>query len=309
MSLQKRVQKKKVSIVMTAYNRKDQLRFTLETISNSIYLNLEIIVVDDASDEHERFDTEDRRTDYENKLYYELDVKVIRINKEDKTWINPCMSYNIGIKEATGDIIIIQNSEVCHIGDCILYVVNNLEKGDWLSLNCYGLGGFDQNSSLIFNFFTKTSSIYDYINTIHRDISSPIGGSVLFNDNPQGWLNHHRDFFTAYHYFGAIYREDLITKMDGGFCEEYKNGICLDDNDFIKYLIHTGFRFTTTQFRKDIPFVVHQYHRKCINLGDKFEHYHNINKHVFTNRMNKIRASLIIDIKVENYMPEPHLLC
>jgi len=295
---------KKVSIVMTAYNRKKQVLFTLETIKNSAYKNIEIIIVDDASDDAERLDNDAYRTPYENELYQTLSVLVIRINKEDKTWVNPCMSYNIGLRKASGDIIIIQNAEVCHIGDCISYVASHLKRDDWLTLNCYGLSGFEQNN-FVSELYHNNQSVFDYISKIHY---CKIGGSNLFINNPEGWLNHSQFFFTAYHYFGAIYRSDLIEKMGGGFCEEYQYGTCYDDNDFIKSLIHCRFRFTSTIFKSSNPFVIHQYHDKCNTFGKKFNEYHSINKAVFHKRMMEIGASIHIDIQQEQYMPLPVLL-
>ena len=66
---------KKISIVMTAYNRKKQLLFTLETINKSTYKNIEIIIVDDCSIDSERFDTEQYRNDYENSLFNKINIK------------------------------------------------------------------------------------------------------------------------------------------------------------------------------------------------------------------------------------------
>ena len=295
---------KKLSIVMTAYNRKKQLLFTLETIHKSTYNNIEIIIVDDCSIESERFDTEHYRNEYENTLFDKLNIHIIRINQTEKTWVNPCIGYNIGLKKATGDIIIIQNAEVCHIGDCISYVANHLVKDDWMTLNCYGLDNFEQNY-IIKHVYDTNNSVYDIINTVH---SNKIGNSSLFTNNPEGWLNYYAHFFTAYHYFGAIYRDDLVTKMDGGFCEEYKDGTCCDDNDFIKYLIYNNFRFTTTVFDSEHPFVIHQYHEKCDLYGSEFAHYHRINMDIFAKRMKQIKMSNVIDITHEKYMPDPIIL-
>ena len=40
----------KVSIIIGYYNRKKQLFYTLKTINDSSYKNIEIIIVDDCSD-------------------------------------------------------------------------------------------------------------------------------------------------------------------------------------------------------------------------------------------------------------------
>lgn len=289
---------KKISIVMAYLNRLEQTIFTLKTISLSLYKNKEIIIVDDAS-----------RSDQDLTYIitnYNFRIKLIKVRPDQKNWINPCVAYNIGFKNSSGEIIIVQNPEVCHVGDCITFVQNNLIKNDWLSLNCYGLGGFNDNAGLerIFN-ESGFNNIFDYIN--NRKFN--IGGNTVTLDNPGGWVNHFKKFFVAYHYFAAIYKEDLENRMGGGFYEGYKDGICWDDNDFIKYLIHFGFTFKIPVFRKHLPFSIHQYHSKTDALSsEKKNEYHLRNRHVFYERMNRINSDYIIDNEVYKFMPSPLLI-
>ena len=92
------------------------------------------------------------------KAYYLITPDDIIGEREEKKWLNPCIPYNIGFKESTGDIIIIQNPEIYHVGDCIKYVVDNLELGDWLTLNCYGSPNFKFNEDIL-----QADSVYDLI--------------------------------------------------------------------------------------------------------------------------------------------------
>lgn len=284
----------KISIVMAYYNRRSQLLFTLKTIQNSDHTNFEIIIVNDASKKEEEIDDIPE-------LYSDLKIRIINIRETEKNWVNPCIAYNIGFKEATGDIILIQNPEVCHIGDCIMFVDKYLEKGDWLSFNCYGLDNFSENhyvDNLYSNSDSKLSSVFEYIDK--KDFK--IGGNTVFNDFPGGWLNNCNDFFVAYHYMAAIFKEDLVDKMGGGFYEGYKDGVCKDDNDFIKYLIHNKFSFKIPRFEHDRPFCIHQYHDKTPSLNNSklFE----INDILYKKRMNMINASESCDI-VTGFMPKP----
>jgi glycosyltransferase involved in cell wall biosynthesis len=256
---------KKVSIVMAYYNRKEQLIDTLKSIKKSSYKNIEIIIVDDASEQRQRVNT------FINDVKGTLDIKVITIDSKEKTWVNPCVAYNIGFKEAIGDIIIIQNPEVMHIGDCILNVVNNIEENDWITFNCYGSPSFDYNY-IIQN---KTS---DEIYKIILNSSYGIGGNSVQRDDVGGWLNHHDKHFVAYHYLSAIHRNDLINKMNGGFNEVFKNGIGADDDEFIKRLIYNKFNFKINEFKEHEPFAIHQFHEKpnALKTID-----FNINKNIF----------------------------
>jgi glycosyltransferase involved in cell wall biosynthesis len=256
---------KKISIVMAYYNRKNQLIETIKTIKKSKYKNIEIIIVDDASDKNQQ------ACDFINDINDDLDIKLITINKEEKTWVNPCIAYNKGFKIATGDIIIIQNPEVMHIKDCISYIANNLQLNDWMTLNCYGSPNYIFNESM--------QKLHEY--TIFRTINNKkfkIGGnSVLMND-VGGWLNHYEYHFTAYHYFAAIHKKDLFEKMNGGFNETFKDNIAYDDDEFIKRLIYNKFKFKINKFIKNSPFVVHQYHEKPLSLTT---HDYKINRCIF----------------------------
>jgi glycosyltransferase involved in cell wall biosynthesis len=244
---------KKISIVMSYYNRKTQLIHTLESIMKSTYKNIEIIIVDDNSDEEHKIE---KFIDPFKKIF---DIKVIVINNIEKTWVNPCIGYNIGLKEATGDIIILQNPEVCHIGDCIQYVLENLNIGDWLSFNCFGSHNYEMNE-LFKN--SSDDKIFDIIN----NLEFKEGGNSIIKDDVGGWLNHYTKHFVAYHYCAAIHKYDLVTKMDNGFNEIFKDGIGADDDEFIKRLIKNKFKFKINKFENNDPFVVHQFHDKPNSL-------------------------------------------
>jgi len=230
---------KKLSIVMAYFNRQEQLNYTLKTINDSAHKNKELIIVDDASDQEIVLD----------KTKYDFEIKIIRIEKHEKTWLNPCIPYNIGFKAATGDIIVIQNPEVCHIGDCLSYISKNLQIGDWLTFNTYALGSFEENEII------KKMSYEEVINYVK---SKDTNITQLFS--PEGHMNHHDFVFYALHYLGGIYREDLFGKMGGGFCEEYQNGTCAEDNDFQRLLIYNNFKFKIP-FEK--PMCIHQFHAPC----------------------------------------------
>ena len=287
---------KKISIVIAYINRKPQILFTLKTINESKYKNIEVIIVDDGSDDDQKL----------NDIINNFDFKIIlvEIDKNEKKWLNPCVAYNIGFKKASGDIIIIQNPEVCHIGDCITFISNNLIKGDWLSFNCYGLNDFNDNDNL-YKLFKESefNNIYDFI--YNRD--NIIGGNSVHNDNPGGWINHYQKLFVAYHYLAAIYKDDLFKKMNGGFYDGYRHGICWDDNDFIKYLIYNNFKFKIPFFEKNLPFAIHQYHEKTQSLLKNKEDSHYINRLVFNKRMDDINVNYEIDIS-SGFMPSPILL-
>jgi FkbM family methyltransferase len=168
------------------------------------------------------------------------------------------------------------------------------------------LQGFDdflENSYLKNLYENEQAEVFSYIS--NKD--SNIGGNHAFTNTPGGWLNHYKRHFTAYHYMSAIFKMDLVNKMNGGFCEQYKDGICYDDNDFIKYLIHNNFTFKIPEFNVQNPFCIHLYHDKVDSLN--YLEYHSKNKEVYIKRMEAINATLVLDIHAQEvFMPKPVIL-
>lgn len=316
----------KVSIVMAYFNRKEQLVYTLESIKKSIHKNVEIIIVDDNSRESQRVLT------FIENVKGELDIKVITIEENEKTWVNPCIPYNRGFAEATGDIIIIQNPEVMHVGDCIDCIVKNLELNDWMCFNCYSSPGVEFNNIIerqnhnceqiydtINNAIKTAQSIYDATpeNERYKYVSCNremllkgelflIGGNSVARNDVGGWMNHYNGHFVAYHYLAAIHKTDLIEKMNGGFDSEFKNGIGGDDDEFIKRLIFNKFNFKTTKFEKNIPFGIHLFHEKPEQLKVRSKYNFGNNWHVLKKLCEKMGFFAIVDIN-DNLIPKCQL--
>lgn len=229
---------RKISIVMAYHNRRVQLLKTLESIRH--YGNPEIIIVDDASTE--RID--------------DLDIKVIRIEPEDKWWVNGgSIQFNIGFSYVTKDIIIIQNPECIHIGNILKYA-KGLKCNQLFSFAAYSLDVHLKYDKYNFRILKK------YI------MSQPQQCQV----GHHGWYNHSVYRPEALHFCNAICREDL--ERIGGFDERYGNGICFDDNDLVHRIRRAGINIQII----DDPFVIHQKHERTdyANKWDKRMHNFNI---------------------------------
>ena len=285
----------KISIVMAYYNRKKQLKLTLRSIKRSKITPYEIIICDDGSDE-------DQILNYDDVNSYNLNIKIITIDKKNKTWINPCIAYNKAIKETKGDIIVIQNPEVYHLYDCLNYIKLNLKLNDWISFNIYGLPNFKLN-----NLIDKNENP-DYIYNLIYNSENRIGGTELLKYGGGGWLNN-KNHFVAYHYLAAIHRVDLFKKLEGGFCELYKNGICYDDDDFIKHLVYKKFNFKIAPFRIGEPMGIHLYHKKSHEIKN-FDILHKKNGVIFNQRMKNINFKPIVSIYNSpiNEKPIPNII-
>jgi hypothetical protein len=190
-----------ISIVMTSHERSKQVYFTLDTIHKCVYKDIQIILVDDST--NDPVDV--------NRLYkYDFNIELIRINRSIKNWGNPCINYNIGFEFVRGGKVIIQNSEVCYIGDILTYI------NDTIIDNKYYV--FDVKASR--NHQTN-EHIYNKALTI----------DIYNEDIWDMWYQHyvHRDFH--YHFLCAMTRT-TFNKI-GGFSYDYSFGSGYDDNDLL----------------------------------------------------------------------------
>lgn len=212
---------------MTFWNRKRQLSNTLRSIAQ--YGNdVNIIIVDDCS------------TDGEDITCFETDkIKVVTLT--DKTWVNPCIPFNIGFSLVNTDIVIIQNAECIHIGDIVGHALANCRNGQYLSYSAFSA---DKDVSARFDStddFRKVIEPY-----LHATREADWGGN--------GWYNHSVYRPKAYHFCAAITREDLYSL--GGFDERFAKGSGFDDDEFITRIRRKGMIIHYIY----PPFVVHQWH-------------------------------------------------
>jgi len=216
-----------ISIVMSYFNRLDQLRYTLKTISQSQVKDLEIVIAEDFCDPSEQL--HNIKAEFPH-----LDIQVIRMSdtRDKKDYCNPCVPYNAAFRASRGDMIIIQNPECCHMGDVLQYTKETLTDDNYLSFHCYAA--------------TKAE-------TRAMQSGEPL---PMFTEKKSRWYNHVVERPYAYHFTTAITRNNLV-KLNG-FDERFAKGQDMDDVELI-YRIRA--MPLDLQFVED-PWVVHQYHRK-----------------------------------------------
>lgn len=225
---------------MAYYQRQELLDRTLETIHNSKIKDYELILVDDASDEP----------------LVCSDAHVVRIEKQDKWWHNPCIPFNLGFGIANGDVVIIQNPECMHMGDILSYVHNNIKEGQYFSFGCYSINEQETKELRV----SKSPSIQD---------------KAFGLDQRNGWYNHATFRPVGYHFCSAIMKSDL-DKV-GGFDERYARGISYDDDDFLYRVNDKGLSIKII----NDPFVIHQYHPPFTYKKAGWQDLHAINKNLF----------------------------
>lgn len=210
----------RISIVMAYHNRREQFLRTLKTIR--FFGDPEIIVVDDASDQ--RID--------------DLDIKLIRVEPDDKWWLNPCIAYNIGLSKVTGDVIIIQNPECLHTGN-ILKFCEQLKDGQMFSFAAYSLD-YDLTGQLSPDMYRNLA------------LNEPQRKQIAHH----GWYNHSVFNPVGLHFCNAYTRADM--ERIGGFDERYAPVFARDDDEILARTRRAGIDIKIV----DSPFVIHQKHER-----------------------------------------------
>jgi len=194
-----------ISIVMTSSNRSKQVYYTLNQIQAASFNHIHIIIVDDS-------DVEPLIKEYISRYTFHIDL--IYINTENKKWINPVVNYNIGFQFIKGSKVVIQNSEVCHVGDVLGWISKYVSDNNYYSFDVRAINSFEANEEIYKNDYL-TSEIYSK--------------NYLFKEEI-GWY-HGQENITNYHFLTAMTRSTF--KLINNFSYDYTFGIDWDDNDFL----------------------------------------------------------------------------
>lgn len=244
---------KKISIVMAYYNRKPQTLVTLDGFEKQYVgkYDFEVVIVDDSSNNDNRLEEDIKK--------YSFPINLIVISKEEKgDRVNPCTAYNKGFKEASGEIIIIQNPECYHIGDIIGNTLKNMKEEDYYSYSCFTANNEEITKEII----------------THNNFRELLENDEFMNRNKSivglNWYNHPtepgRD--VGYHFCSAIYKDKL--DLIGGFDERFADGYCFDDDELlltVKYNLRLNIKIVNT----NDCFVVHQFHERNASFNCEFD--------------------------------------
>lgn len=223
-----------ISIVTGYYNRKQLFYETLKSINRSKFKDVEVIAVDDGSSPEHRIE------DFMDEFPF---LDVIRVEKENKWYNNPCVTFNIGIREALGDVIVLQNPECLHVHDVLSYINENIDEYKYLTISAYGV---NEEINKIIPTHAENNTLIDFFKTLPQ--KPYVGWDSI------GWYNHTKYRPVAYHFCSAISRNNM-GKLNG-FDERYARGIGYDDNEILVRIARMGLQIII----EDNVSVIHQYH-------------------------------------------------
>lgn len=229
-----------ISIVMTSHERSQQVYFTLETINRCSFKDVQVIIVDDSSID---------KINIERLSQFNMHIELISINREYKYWANPCVNYNIGFQYIRGGKVIIQNGEVCYIGDILSYIDRNVIKDNYYVFDVKATRDFSINN-LIYNKHNLSTSIYN------EDIWTI---NVL-----KGWYQHSIHRNANYHFLTAVSRETF--DRIGEFSYDYSFGACYDDDDLVLKIRNNMINIINVRHEEEGIGGIHLYHGYTLNI-------------------------------------------
>ena len=203
----------KYSIVMAYRNRKRLLINTLNTLKHSEVKDIEVVITDDGSSDGERLEG----------LTYPFPIKILRIEPKDRWYCNPCIPFNMAMRAAVGEIVVIQNPEVLHTCDILKDIETRLTDEMYLTYGVYSLSG--EKTALLSGLNYDTKQVFtDILNTV-----KPFNprGSVRVD----GWFNHSIHRPAGFHFLAVLTNANL--KQIGYFDERFAKGVDREDLEFI----------------------------------------------------------------------------
>jgi len=213
------------------YNRKNLLKLTLDSFQY-FYANnadLEIVIIDDGSNVENKID--------DIITLYNLNIKLITI--KNKNGINPCYVYNVGVRESSGDILVLSSPETLHTTN--MFTVSNnfneLNDATYVQFSVFCLTDMKFKEYLLSvknNFCNKLEYIEQNNHLFYEDLGV---NTDYFNNVYGSWYIHSKICPSSMNFFSAITRKTYYTLS--GFDERFRYGVGYDDEEFANRVVNT----------------------------------------------------------------------
>lgn len=187
------------SVVMPYYKR-PELRFTLDSYTEyySYRDDLEVIIVEDSKN-YQSEEMHKELTELVKRYTSKIPIVVVR---DPKVSYCPSSKYNLGVRVASGSIIMLTNPETPHN----------------------------------FDFFKKLDKIdftNKYVVCACASVKVTVDRGTFFNSDLEfvQWYQHSEHRNAQYHFCSVISKENY--NRIGGFDERFSAGIAFDDDNFL----------------------------------------------------------------------------
>jgi hypothetical protein len=232
-----------LTIVSTVNNRSNQTYFSLKTwnyVAKICGIKFQYILVEDSKNDILSIPI------LNSDIYNNLEITYIYIN--NKTWINPCINYNIGFKFIKSDKVVITNPEVCIFGNIYPIIQDNLKNDNYLVFDVFEMGNGhcleNTNDDLVKNCGNNLE--YKTIEKYISDKKTHVLQGRKLNRN--------------LHFLTCITHSNL-KKMEG-FDEDYAMGIAYDDDSFLNKIQFLNINIVNIFHDIHKILGIHQWHSK-----------------------------------------------
>lgn len=166
----------KASIIIINYNDKVRVSRAIESALSQTYEDIEVIVVDDGSDN----ETREIYKQYPN--HYRHHINLIQLERDDKSKRTPSRARNEGIKKATGDYICFLDSDNYYSKDFIKECMKNTNDVMYVDWQIIGIENYDVKIDTVWdmripileNYLTKTHLDHQCL-LINKDVLNKAG--------------------------------------------------------------------------------------------------------------------------------------
>ena len=242
--------KDKLSIIITTFQRHHLLKWNLSSLAKQkIPFNFETIVVNDA--------IEDETGEVCKKYQQELNLKYVFSGQRNLAgelkWRVPGFSINIGVKQSSGQVLIISCAEMFHLNNTIKKLALPVFKNP--KVISIPAGWDDRDGS--------------FLNQVNNSDGN-------FNINS---LNNYHILNTQLPFLMSVSRQEFFAI--GGYDEDF-TGVAFEDNDFVERLQLHGCSYLQTEAK-----TIHLYHPRFV-YGKEEDPDFLYNKNLYLLRKGKI---------------------
>ena len=247
---QSEIKRHKISIIITTFQRTHLLKWGLYSLSlQTMPFDFETIVVNDGLQD----ETEAICNEFKEKLNLKYIFSGQRNLNGDLVWRVPGFAINIGVKQSSGDILVLCCAEMLHINHTIARLTNPiLDNPKLLGIPA----GKDDRDGAFLEYIDKHNGSFE-LDVYNKCI-------VLNTKMPFLMALHRSQFFEI-----------------GGYDEDFV-GIAYDDNDFIDRLLRNGCIYCQTDAA-----TMHLYHPRAEGYYTDPPEWE-FNKNLYFSRIGKI---------------------
>jgi glycosyltransferase involved in cell wall biosynthesis len=251
-----------VSVVIPVHNREKTIGYCLESVVNQTYKNLEILIVDDCSEEYSFGKVKEIIDSYTDER-----IKIIALKEKSGAQV----ARNSGIKAARSDWIALLDSDDAWVLDKIERQMRVLEQNGWDKLTVV------HSDAILYNAIDGTKTRYN----IRR-----IDGENVFAELLKGPAPFLQAILTSKKAFELIgYLDENVPAYQEWDTSIKLAKVCkfvyLDEPTFY-YFLHEGDTISK-DLRRDIEgyeYIIHKYEKDIKNqCGDRVWHDHLITQY------------------------------